>query len=290
MMSSAPQSAGPAFSGMLRVITVSSLVFLSVLILSLFVADILFIKKAAIAEMFTSPDIRAAIWLTVSTSLITTVIALIIAIPAAYALSRFAFPGRMLLDILIDLLLVVPVLVVGVSILVLFRFGSDLALSPLPVLRMVGALFTWLGDQIIYQRAGIVVAQFFCSVPFAVRVMKSTFDTIDPRTESVAQTLGCTATGAFMRVSLPLAFKGIFAAAILTWARAFGLFGPVSLVAGAVRRKTEVLATSIFLEISIGRIEIALAISILMIAIAFFILLAVRLFTRTDALSGGALQ
>jgi molybdate transport system permease protein len=76
-----------------------------------------------------------------------------------------------------------------------------------------------------------------------------------------------------------MARHGIAAGAVLAWARAFGIFGSVAVVAGAVRRKTEVLPTSIFLEISIGRIETALAVSMLMIFVALVILLTMRLAT-----------
>jgi molybdate transport system permease protein len=277
----------PPYSQGLRFFSTGALILLSTGIASLFLADVFYINKASIKELFISPEIMSAVYLSITASFIATVLSVAIAVPSAYALSRFAFPGRIVLDILVDLLLVIPVLVVGVSVLVLFRFTTIMVESPVGWVHGVGLACNAIGNQFIYQRAGIVLVQFICSVPFSVRVIKSTFDTIDPRTEQVAQTLGTTAFGAFFRVSLPLALKGIIAGGILTWARAFGLFGPVSLVAGAVRGKTEVLPTAIFLEISIGRIEIALAMSLLMIAIAFVILLAVRLIAGSTNMSAG---
>jgi len=241
------------------------------------VADISYVHKSDIVSTLLSRDIITSMILTLETSAITTLISVIIAIPSAYALSRFKFPGAIVLDTLIDLLIVVPVLVVGVSILVFFRMGFLLESSPFLPAALAGKVIQWLADVFIYQRAGIVLAQFFCSVPFAVRVIKSTFDDMSPRTEHVAQTLGCSRMQAFFRVSLPLARQGIFAGAVLAWARAFGLFGPISIVAGAVRQKTEVLSTSIFLEISIGQLERGIALSLLMVAIASLILLALRI-------------
>jgi molybdate transport system permease protein len=260
-----------------RLITTGMLVLLAGAIVALIVGDIAYVNNASIRETVGSPDIRAALYLTLVTSVISTLLALIFAVPAAYALSRYPFPGSGILDIVIDLLIVLPVLVVGVSILVFFRMGTLMSASPLLIVRMAGATISACGDFFIYQRPGIVLTQFFCSVSFALRVIKSTFDAIDPRTERVAMTLGSTRIGAFWRVTMPLARGGIVAGAVLAWVRAFGLFGPVSIVAGAVRQKTEVLATSIFLEVSIGRLEVALAISLLMIVIAFAVLLSLRL-------------
>jgi len=252
-------------------------------------ADVAYVHRSDIISTLLSKDIITSMLLTLATSAVTTLISVIIAVPSAYALSRFKFPGAIVLDTLIDLLIVVPVLVVGVSILVFFRMGFLLETSRFLPALLIGKAIQWLGDVFIYQRAGIVLAQFFCSVPFAVRVIKSTFDDMSPRTEHVAQTLGCTKWQAFFRVSLPLARQGIFAGAVLAWARAFGLFGPISIVAGAVRQKTEVLSTSIFLEISIGQLETGIALSLLMVAIASAILLLFRVVSG-KTLFGGAVQ
>jgi len=257
--------------------THAALWLLSGAVLCLIMADISYVDLESVQELLRSKEIRYAIRLTLLTSLLTTVLAVLVAVPSAYALSRFPFKGVMFLDILVDLLMVVPVLVIGVSLLVFFRVGSDLAASRFGLPQFLGNRVAEAGNFFIYQRPGIVLVQFFCSVPFAVRTIKAAFDQIDPRTERIAMTLGCTPAQAFFRATLPQAKPGIFAGAILAWARAFGLFGPVSIVAGAVRGKTEVLSTSIYLEISIGRLEVALAISLLMMAMAFAALLILRL-------------
>jgi molybdate transport system permease protein len=90
-------------------------------------------------------------------------------------------------------------------------------------------------------------------------------------------TLGCTRCESFWRVSLPLARNGIIAGGILTWARAFGLFGPLMIFVGSFRGRTEVLSTTIFLEQSVGNLEVALAIALLLIFIALVALTAIRL-------------
>jgi len=122
-----------------------------------------------------------------------------------------------------------------------------------------------------------VLCQFLVSASFGIRAIKITFDGIDPRFEYIAMTLGNSRPGAFLRVALPLAWRGIVAGGILIWTRAFGIFGPLMVFVGAVRMRTEVLPTTIFLEQSIGRIEVALAVAVLMLGLATLALVGIRI-------------
>jgi molybdate transport system permease protein len=142
----------------------------------------------------------------------------------------------------------------------------------------VGLWMESVGLTFVYQRSGIILAQFLVAASFGIRAIKATFDDIDARQEEVALTLGCTGGQAFWRVAVPNARGGIIAGTILTWARAFGVFGPLMVFVGAVRMRTEVLPTSIYLETSVGRIEVALAVALLMIAMAAVALILIRLF------------
>jgi len=269
--------------------------------------------------------VRYALVLSLVTSVVSTLLAILVAVPVSYALSRspstcalvlgliilvvcvtvagppglvigaalaYLLSGRrslgvMVLDVIVDALIVLPILVIGISVLVFFRQGADLTQSGFLPFRWVGAFIRWWGELSIHERPGIVLAQFLCSVPFAVRVMKATFDELDPRSEQVAMTLGCGRAGAFWRVTLPMAKAGLVAAAVLSWARAMGIFGAIEIVAGAVPRRTEVLATSIYLEISVGRLEVALAISIIMAVMAALVLVALRLFAKVTVFGTG---
>ena len=95
-------------------------------VLLIVAADAAYVDKQSLFEVLRSPDIRAAFFLTFWTSLITTVICLLVGIASAYALSRFPLPGNDILDTLVDLLIILPVLVIGVSLLVVFRMGARL--------------------------------------------------------------------------------------------------------------------------------------------------------------------
>lgn len=253
-------------------------------IAALFLADITYVDAASMKTALTSGHVYHAFWLSLVTSIVAMGLSVLVAIPAGYALSRYPFRGMIILDVMIDALIVLPVLIIGISILVLFRQGKDV---PIP---LVGHFFTMMSDFFVYKVPGIILAEFFCAASYAVRVMKATFDEMDPRTEQVAMTLGCTRAGAFRRVTLPAAKHGIIAAAVLSWARAVGVFGPVQIVAGAVRGKTEVLPTSIFLEISVGELRLALAMSIIMIVMAFVVLLLLKTFSKSSLFGSGGAQ
>jgi len=230
---------------------------------ALIVADVAYTDRAAVAEVLHSRPIRAALWLSVWTSLMSVAIGLVLAIPCGYALSRYRFFGKALVEAMIDLPILMPPLIVGLSLLVFFQTPPGQAIE------------RW-GLQFVFQPRGIVLCQVLVSVSFGIRAMKLAFDGVDPRLEHVALTLGSSPAGAFFRVSLPLAWRGVVTAGALIWTRALGIFGPLMVLVGVVRERTEVLPTTIYLEQSIGRIEVALAVALLMMGMAATALVMVR--------------
>jgi molybdate transport system permease protein len=233
----------------------------------LLLGNALYVNAEAVRTVFTAPYIRHALWMSAWTSTTTVAISLVFAVPVGYALSRYRFPGRTVADAIVDLPVVFPPLVAGLTLLVFF---NQTALG-----RWIEA--HWV--QFVFQPQGIVLCQFFVAASYAIRAAKLAFDDVDQRLENVALTLGCTPWTAFLRVTLPLARNGILAGAILTWARAFGLFGPLLIFVGSFRGRTEVLSTTIFLEQSVGRLEVALVAALLLIGVALVTLVAVRLLT-----------
>jgi molybdate transport system permease protein len=226
-------------------------------------ADVRYTNSQAVLEVLQSDKIRAALWLSLWTSGVSVLIGTVLAIPAGYALSRYRFVGHVLVDSIVDLPILMPPLIVGLSLLVFFQT---------PAGRWIEAN----GLEFTFQKKGIVLCQLLVSTSFGIRALKLTFDGVDPRLEHVAMTLGCTRAGAFFKVALPLAWRGIITGAILIWTRAFGIFGPLMVFVGAVRMRTEVLPTTIYLEQSVGRIEVALAVAILMLGLATIALVGIR--------------
>jgi len=216
-------------------------------------------KPNPLVQALRSRDIQFSIMLSLISCTITTLMSIWVAVPIGYIMSRFEFRGKPLIDTLLDIPIVLPPLVVGLSLLILFRYAPD-----------------WLSDSVVYKWPAVVLAQFMVACAFAVRTMRVTFDQIPHRYEQVALTLGCNRQQAFWRVILPQAKGGLLAAATLSWARALGEFGPILVFAGATRQKTEVLPTSAFLELQAGRTEGMLAVSLIMIGAAVIVFLIAR--------------
>jgi molybdate transport system permease protein len=231
--------------------------------LALILADVGYISFQAVVDAVRSPQIQAACRLSLWTTLLTTVLGMLFAIPMGYALSRYRFPGHVLIDSLVDLPIILPPLIVGLSLLVFFQTS-------------VGRLLERAGLEFVFQPSGIVLCQLLVSASFGIRAMKLTFDGIDLRLEHVALTLGSSRAGAFFRVALPMAWRGIVASAILVWTRALGIFGPLMVFVGAVKYRTEVLPTSVYLQQSIGQLEVALAVGVLMLMLAAMALVGIR--------------
>ncbi len=160
--------------------------------------------------------------------------------------------------------IVLPPLVVGLCLLILFQT---------PPGRFVEQFMS-----VTYAIPSVILAQFAVSCAFATRVMRATFQQVPRRPEEVAMTLGCGRGQAFWRVTLPEARRGVVAAFTLAWARALGEFGPILVFSGATRFRTEVLSTTVFLELSVGDLRGALAVSLVMVAAAVIVLVLVRLY------------
>ncbi|MBK8093469.1 MAG: ABC transporter permease [Verrucomicrobiaceae bacterium] len=213
-------------------------------------------------KVLQSPEIRQATFLSLVSCTAAAAFALLLAVPVGYLMSRKDFRFKALVDAMLDIPIILPPLVVGLCLLIFFQ--------------------TWLGKQIesvwafTYTVSGVVLAQFVVAASFAIRTMRGTFDHLSPRPEEVALTLGCTRFQALWHVAMPAARRGMVAAFCIAWARSLGEFGPILVFAGATRMKTEVLPTTVWLELSVGNLEAAVAVSLLMVAMAMLVLIVVR--------------
>ena len=224
--------------------------------------------SAILSVMFSKSTLHSTI-LSLATSSVTTLLSILVAIPAGYALSRYNFIGKEFIDLIIDLPITLPPLVAGLSLLIFFStpFGK------------------WLEDigiKLIFTVQGIVLAQFIVAASFAIITLKSTFDEVDQSLELVARTLGCSRLQAFWKVTLPSARYGITSAIILTWSRAVGEFIPVLLFCGAVEGKTDILPIAIFLHIEVGNLKEATALTLVFIMVCLGVLPLVKLLTMKN--------
>jgi len=264
--SSETRAATPVSGLQSRLFAASMLAFVALFVvglLAVFIADVGYIDAASFREVLGSPRVRAAVWLSLRTSTVTVAVGLLFGIPMGYALSRYRFPGHAAVDSIVDLPIILPPLVVGLSLLVFFYQST------------AGRWIDSIGLDFAFRHRGIVLCQFLVSASFGIRAVKLTFDGIDPRIEHVAMTLGCTRAGAFFRVALSMARRGIIVGGILIWTREFGIFGPLMVFVGTAERN-RVLPTMIHLDQSNGGLETALAAAVLMLVLAVVALVTVR--------------
>lgn len=169
-----------------------------------------------IRQLATDAELRAALALTGLTATIATLLGVATGTPLAYLLARRDFRGRGLLSALLDLPLVIPHPVAGIALLLVFGRQS-----------VVGGVLLSAGLRVVGTPIGIVCAMLFVSVPLYVSGAREAFARVDPRFESVARTLGDGTWSVFRRITLPLAGRGILAAAVVMWARAVSEFGAI---------------------------------------------------------------
>ncbi len=239
-------------------------------------------------------NIRYSIVLSFITCTVSAILSVVVGIPTGYLLSRYRFPLRRLVDAMIDIPIILPPLVIGISLLILFQTAPgkwlDWCIVSAFDLSGLNALLAACGvapvRRVTYEIPAVIIAQFAVAGAFAARALYVAFERIDPRPERVALTLGCRRSQAFFRVALPQARAGVVTALTLAWARSMGEFGPILVFAGTTRLKTEVLPTSVFLELMVGDIEAAIAVSLILVGLSLAVLVVARLF-GLERLDGG---
>jgi sulfate/thiosulfate transport system permease protein len=211
------------------------------------------------------PIAWSALKLTLWTSAVMALINAIMGTLTAYVLVRYEFPGKALLNAIVDLPLAIPTLVTGVMLVVLYGPQS-----------FVGA---WLKNQmdwrIIFAPPGIILALLFVNFPFVVRAVQPVLQSLDLESEEAAATLGAGPTTIFWRVTLPALWLPIASGALLSFARAIGEFGAIVIVAGNIPLRSQTAAVYVFGEVESANRQGASAMSIVMLSLAFALVLFV---------------
>jgi sulfate transport system permease protein len=213
-------------------------------------------------EALRDPYAWHAVKLTFITALVMVVINVITGTATAWVLVRYDFPGRLLVNALIDLPFAVPTVVTGVMLVVLFGPSSTL-----------GAILGRYGWGVIYHQPGIVLALLFVTYPFVIRSVQPVLMELDRAEEEAAATLGASAWTTFRRVTLPALWPSILTGAAVSFARALGEFGSVVMVAGNQPLSTKTAPLYIYGEIESGNRHGAVVISVVLLASSLLILL-----------------
>jgi molybdate transport system permease protein len=226
-----------------------------------------FLDCKALWKMLLSERTLFSIRLSITAATIASILALIIAVPAAYALSRHYFRGRMLVDTILEFPIIVSPAALGAILLIFFN----------------NPIGEWIQQHImrfVFVFSGIVLAQFVTILGIATRLVKSTIDEIPSSYEQVARSLGATPTRAFMTITLPLARRGLLAAFLLSWAKAMGEFGATIMVAGTMAMRTETLPVAIYMRLATADIAGTVVLIVCLLFFGLGSLYVVRLISR----------
>jgi len=211
-----------------------------------------FLDPSLFLKVLKSPRTLYALKLSLFSATVVTLVCLVLGLPAAYALSRYRFPGKTLMDILLELPLLVSPAALGAMILIFFN-------------QPLGQFLTHKGFKVVFSVGGVLVAQLVTCAGLAVRLLKAVIDEIPPRYEEVARTLGFGPGLTFLKVVLPLSRRGILSAAVLTWAKALGEFGATITVAGTMPFRTETLPIAIFMKLSVADLKGAVVLILILL-------------------------
>lgn len=220
-------------------------------------------------------EVRQALTLSIWTSAVTVLFALLLGTPVAYLLARARFPGRAVVDALIDLPIVLPPTVAGVALLT--AFGRRGLLGE-PIAE-------WTGFTFGFRTTAVIMAQLLVAAPFYVRAAKSGFESVDAQVERVAYTLGASRVRTFFRITVPQAWPALVAGIVLCWARSMGELGATLIFAGNYEGRTQTMPLAVisaFEGSSLG-VAGAIALSLILLATAVIVLVVFRIVTERPA-------
>ncbi len=204
------------------------------------------------------------LFLTLKVAGLATLAAFLIGVAFAFLLAKVRFPGREWADALLTLPLVMPPTVMGYYLIVVFgRKG------------WIGQwLYETFGVTLMFTWQGAVLASTVVSLPLVFKAARSAFEGVDPNLERAARTLGFSEAGVFFRVSLPLAWRGIMAGAMLAFARAMGEFGATLMVAGNLPGKTQTLSLAVYEAVQAGNDRLAMTLVVITSLVCMMILVS----------------
>lgn len=220
---------------------------------------------SALPAQLTSPEVGAALRLSLVGATSATVVCLVLGVPLAWVLARSSLPGRRLLRALVTVPLVLPPVVGGVALLLLLGRRGLLGQQ----------LDTWFGVTVPFTTVAVVVAEAFVALPFLVIAVEGALRGADRRYEDAATTLGASRLYVLRRVTLPLVAPGVTAGAVLCFARALGEFGATITFAGNLPGVTQTMPLAVYLALETDP-DAAIALSLVLLAVSVAVLAGLR--------------
>jgi len=216
-------------------------------------------------NQLTKPGVLTALRLSLQTATIATLVCLVLGVPLAWLLARVEFAGRRVVRALVTVPLVLPPVVGGVALLLVFGRRGILG----------SWLYATFGVTLPFTTTGVVVAEAFVAMPFLVIAVEGALRGADTRYEEAAATLGAGRWTTFTHVTLPLVAPGIAAGAVLCWARALGEFGATITFAGNFPGRTQTMPLAVYLALETD-LRAAIVLSLILLVVSVTILAALR--------------
>lgn len=214
--------------------------------------------------------VGVALWLSLKVAGLATLLNIVLGTAAGFALARWRFAGRDVLDTVLTLPMVMPPTVLGYYLLVLLGRNGPIG----------GWLQNTFGINLIFTWQGAVIAAMVVTFPLVFKPARAAFEGVNPQLEQAARVLGLRERSVFFRVSLPLAWRGILAGVLLAFARALGEFGATLMVAGSLPGKTQTLSIAVYEAVQAGEDALANQLVLLISMVCILILLAVGRLAR----------
>lgn len=239
---------------------------LPMLVLLLFpiLALLLRINLGEIGANLANEEVRQAIWLSLSSTTVSTLLGLLLGTPLAYLLARRSFRGRGVLDTLVDLPMVLPPSVAGIALLLAFgRRG------------VIGQWLDEVGISIAFTTLAVILAQTFVATPFYIKTAIAAFASLDRELEQAAAVDGASPWQVFVRITVPICWPILLGGLVMSWARALGEFGATIIFAGNFPGRTQTMPLAIYIgfELDLG---MALTLSIILLTISYLLLFLVK--------------
>ncbi|MEM1658224.1 MAG: ABC transporter permease [Candidatus Jordarchaeales archaeon] len=222
-----------------------------------------------ILSAFQDEVLVSALRVSLVTSTVSCLVCTCFGLPLAYLLARYNFPGRHVLKALVELPIVLPPVVVGISLILLLGPNTPL-----------GSLLKQVGLELVFTWRGIILAQIFVASPFFIRSAITSFEEVPVSLELAARSLGASRFKVFRSVTLPLSARGLAAGWATMWARAMGEFGATIMLSNNIPGQSYTLTTAIYWRFWAGGIYHSIAASLILLAVSFLVLLALKVFVE----------
>jgi molybdate transport system permease protein len=231
------------------------------------VALVMRVPPARLLERFRDDALLEALRLSLVTSVAATLSVMLLGLPVAYLLATRSFPGKRLIEAMLELPMVLPPTVAGVGLLL--AFGRQ---------GLAGGALAALGLSIPFTTLAVIIAQVFVAAPFFIAATRAGLAEVDQRYLDAAATLRSSPSRTLFRVMLPLAFPSLLAGGAMTWARALGEFGATITFAGNMPGVTQTMPLAVYIALQTD-LDAAVAMSVLMLALSLSVLVGIRLAT-----------